>query len=167
MKKLYILEGADGTGKSTLANAIAEETKGHVLHCSYDKTWNIEDYHCLVMKSAKELVNYQSVVIDRWAPSEYVYGHVFRGKPSYDTSLIIEKFISKDMVWIYCKSDDAVENHKKNINIRDEMFDDMTKVTKEFDEYVHYTSNNWVHIPWVEYDFDKVNMKSFVKEIVS
>ena len=122
MNKIYILEGPDGTGKSTLASEIVEQIKGHVSHCSYDKSWNIEEYHRSIIEVARKLAQYQPVVIDRWAPSEFVYGTVFRNNVSYNTSNLIERFFDDNIVWIYCRNDDAVKNHKKNIKTRNEMF---------------------------------------------
>jgi len=40
---IYILEGPDGAGKSTLANQIAAEKKASVLHCYFDPTWDAYD----------------------------------------------------------------------------------------------------------------------------
>lgn len=164
--KIYIIEGADGTGKSTLANKIAEETKGHILHCSYNKDWNIKEYHKDVIESARKLLKYQSVVIDRWAVSEFVYGTVFRDGPSYDTSALIESQFNKDVVWIYCDNEDAIKNHKSNSKKRKEMFDDMTHVVEEYDDYITFTQNNWLGIPWIRYNFNWIDINEFVKEII-
>lgn len=165
MKSIYILEGVDGTGKTTLAEALAAKTKGHILHSSYDKEWNMEQYHTDIIESAIILAQYQPVIIDRWAPSEFVYGQVFRGGSSYDTGKLIEDFFESIQYWIYCRSDNAVENHLKNKEQRIEMYEDMAKTIDSFDDYVQYTSHNWVHIPWKEYDFSKVNIKEFVESI--
>lgn len=165
--KIYIIEGPDGTGKSTLANKIAEETKGHILHASYDKNWNIEKYHFDLIDVAFRLSKYQSVVLDRWAISEFVYGTVFRGGPSYDTAGLIEDSMDDKIVWIYCENEDAVKNHLANSKKRKEMFDDMTKVVEEFDDYVEYSSNNWLQIPWIKYNYNYnwINIDEFVKEV--
>lgn len=163
---IYILEGADGTGKSTLANEIAKQKHGQVLHPYYDKTWNMEKYHIAFIESAILFANEGiPVILDRWAPSEFVYGDVFRNGPSFDTSKLIEKYQDLITEWIYCRNDNAIENHLKNKETREEMFDDMSQVVTKFDYYIEYTSNNWLHIPWKIYDFDKVNMKQFVKDL--
>ena len=67
---IYILEGADGTGKTTLARKILDKTNGHYLHSTYDRYWDIQDYHQQIAESAISLDIYQDVVIDRWALSE-------------------------------------------------------------------------------------------------
>ena len=164
MSKIFILEGADGTGKSTLANEIALQTKGHILHCSYDKSWDIEKYHEHIMQAAQSLAQYQDVVIDRWAPSEWVYGNVFRGGESYDVFKLIEELKHIDnIVWIMCRNDNAVLNHLVNAELRPEMFNDMTDVVANFSLFQNDTKDM---IDWVEYDFDKVNMKEFVEELI-
>lgn len=165
LNPIYILEGIDGSGKTTLANAIAAKTKGHILHSSFNKKWDIEEYHTDIIESALILAQYQPVIIDRWAPSEFVYSTVFRDGVSYDTGQLIEEYFNNIKYWIYCRSDNAVENHLKNKTERIEMFEDMADVIDCFDEYVQYTKNNWIHIPWKEYDFEKLNIKEFVESI--
>lgn len=160
---IYILEGADGCGKSTLANTIAEETKGHILHCSYSKDWNIHEYHLDVFAAALSLSKYQDVIIDRWAPSEWVYGNVFRGKESYNVFTLIEAANTKaDITWIMCKNVNAVANHLKNKEKREEMFESMYDVVANFSIFESDTPE----LNWIDYDYDKVNMKQFVKELV-
>lgn len=160
---IYILEGPDGVGKSTLAQEIYKETKGHILHCTWKSTFNMLDYFVAVMKAASELSEYQDVIIDRWAPSEQVYGDVFRGGPSFNVGLLLAIHSKRDDIkWIYCRNDNAVENHMKNREEREEMFEDMTEIVKRFDEFVKESK-----LPWIEYDYDKVDMHKFVEELVN
>lgn len=163
---IYILEGPDGVGKSTLAAALAEKTKGHVLHCSWKKEWTMETYFKEILECARVLSEYQDVVIDRWAPSEQVYGDVFRGGPSFDVHRFIweEPFVMVGGArFIYCRNDNAIENHLKNKQKRIEMFEDMAEIVKEFDKFVAETD----YLKWVTYDYDKVNMKEFIDEQTS
>lgn len=161
---IYILEGADGTGKTTLAKQLAP----NILHSTYDKDWNMEQYHRDVIHAAKMIDQYDDVVIDRWAVSEAVYGEVFRDGPSYDTSKLIENEAQENnIIWIYCRHPHAVRNHNKNKKTRHEMFDDMTEIVVGYDAYVEYSRSNWIHIPWIIYDFSKINAKEFVKELKS
>lgn len=164
MNKIYILEGPDGTGKSTLANEIAKHTKASILHCSYNKDWDIKQHHIDIFKAAKLIVQWMPVVLDRWAYSELVYGTVFRNKPAYDVKDYIfeNEHDLASAVWIYCRNDEAAENHKKHMELRDEMYDDMSEVSKTFDEFIKADKD----INWTEYDYTKVNIKDFVKEII-
>lgn len=157
MGKIYILEGPDGTGKSTLAEELQRETKGHLMHLTFNKYWDMQAYYMAAYNAAIELSNYQDVIIDRWIPSEIVYGSVFRKGPSFKTSNIPEFDNAK---YIYCWNEKAVENHLKNKEVRKEMFDDMTDVVNTFEGYIAASN-----LPWVKYNFNHVELSSFVKEI--
>lgn len=158
---IYILEGADGTGKTTLANEIARQRRATVLHPSFHKSWNMAEYHRAFIQAAEALNDSDiDVVLDRWAPSERVYGNVFRNGESFDTDLLINYYYPMlEVTWIYCRNDNAVENHLRNMKNRDEMFDTMEGVVEEFDRYVkeHKRFN------WTMYDYDKMDIKEFVK----
>lgn len=161
---IYILEGPDGVGKSTLANAIYEETKGHILHCTWKKEFNIKEYFAEILSVAKKLNKYQDVIIDRWAPSEQVYGDVFRRGPAFDVhGYLWEEGLHSQLKFIICENPNAVENHLKNKENRVEMFDDMTHIVTGFQKFVEETD----YLEWIHYDFTKVNMKEFVKELVN
>ena len=161
MNKIIVLEGADGTGKSTLANILTTRTKGHIFHCSWDKDWNIEDYHESIMEAAIELSNWQTVVIDRWALSELVYGNVFRNGPSYDVRELMDQYRDK-ITWVYCHNDNTVLNHIKNAKNREEMFDSMKDIVKEFDKFI-----NKSNLPWIKYNFNKSNINKVVEDILN
>ena len=158
---IYILEGPDGAGKTTLANEIAEQKKASVIHSYFNKRWDIKKHHMDVWNAAQKVSEWNPVVLDRWAPSEFVYGNVFRGKPGYDVKGLLSNWDDSQVVWIYCRNDNAVENHLKNMKRREEMFDDMTEVVKAFDEFVESTPE----LGWLTYDYDKMDMKQFVKEL--
>lgn len=161
---IFILEGADGTGKTTLANTIAEKKKASILHCFYDKSWNIKDHHTDMWNSAVMISKWCPVVLDRWSVSEYVYGNAFREKPGYDImDFIWEKTEGHNVHWIYCENDKTIENHKKNIKIRNEMFDDMTDVVYWYDVFIK--DKSFSIIPWNIYNFNKVDMYKFVKDL--
>lgn len=167
LKKLYILEGADGTGKSTLSREIAEATKGHVLHGSWNKEWEIPDYHRSMIDAAAELLPYQPVILDRWSTSEEVYSEAFRGGAKYSSDEFIVEELAKRGIdletgveLIYCSNDNAIENHIQNMQVREELFDDMAPVVREYTKYLAKTA-----LKWTIYDFNKVDMKEFVKEI--
>jgi thymidylate kinase len=160
---IYILEGPDGVGKSTLAYEIAEQKKASVVHSYFQPDWDILQHHSDMFLAASIINGWRSVVLDRWAPSEFVYGTVFRGKPGYDVRQFLTQF-TPDQVpvkYIYCRNDKAVENHLKMLEKRHEMFDDMTEVVGLFDNFVESTPE----LNWLTYDFDKVDRKKFVKEL--
>lgn len=82
MKGIILLEGADGTGKTTLALELVAKYDAHYIHNSlYPDMWaaHLDCVREAVRESATRLV-----VIDRLWISEQIYGAVFRGGPAYD-----------------------------------------------------------------------------------
>jgi thymidylate kinase len=162
-KRLYILEGPDGTGKTTLAKSIADATGGHILHGTYNESWDVKKYHETMLEAATSLLPYQDVVMDRWALSELVYGTVFRGEPAYQVMDTMKSHEDKlrEARWIYCRHDDVVKNHERNKEIRFEMFDNMEKVQAMYDGFVRVDKER----EWLVYDFGRVALNDFVIEI--
>ena len=160
---IYIIEGADGTGKSTLARQIAKATNGNVLHQTWDKDWNMEEYHTDTFVAAIELSQYKPIVLDRWALSEEIYGNVFRNGPSYNVKgIILEAVGAAKITWIYCRNDNVVKNHNENRKKRDELFETMEGVQEAYDAYVKATPS----LSWKIFDYSLVNTDNFIKEII-
>lgn len=163
--KIIILEGADGTGKTILANALQEETKGTIMHSNYREEVNMEQYNMTMINNAISLSNFgDTVIIDRWAPSEEVYGNVFRDGPTYSVDKLIDaikNMTSPEIIWIYCKNDNTVENHLKNKKDRDELYSDMTDIVEEYDKFIKNSNLNWI-----VYDFTKVKLDKFIGDIL-
>ena len=159
---MYVIEGPDGVGKSTLAREIAKQKGAHIVHASFNKIWDIKDYHIKLMTHAKNLEKSGiPVVIDRWAPSEQVYGDVFREGPRYGVMTLIRKY-NNNITWIYCRNDNVIENHLKHLEKRHEMYDDMTLIAARFDKFVKDTQDE---LNWLTFDYDKITKESFVKEL--
>lgn len=162
---LYILDGVDGTGKSTLAKEIAKQKKAQIFHAGFNKEWNIKKYHQNLMIAAEAMNNDNiNVVLDRWAASEKVYGTIFRDGESYDTDSLIKFYYPMlPITFIYCRNDNALENHLNNLPVRDEMFngDKFSELIEEFDSYIK--DHKWMN--WVEYDYSKNNIVDFVRKL--
>lgn len=165
MARIYVLEGCDGVGKTTLAEEINKHIKGTIIHAAYREDVVMWQYHTGLMQAAMIIAHQgDDVILDRWAPSELVYGTVFRNGPAYNIEKLIQEAISDEKIdfkWIYCRNENVIENHKKNMLEREELHDDMTHVVAEYDKYISKSD-----LPWIEYDFNKVNMEDFVKELL-
>ena len=159
---MIIIEGADATGKTTLAKKICEEIGGQYFHCSYHPRWNIEAYHRLLAHTAGKLEETAGVptVIDRFAMSEAAYGTAYRGGPSYDTeALIAEIEQAYNPKFIFCRTDTAAEDHQRLKFQRNEMFDDITRVIKAFDELAQSGSYGLN----ILYDYKQHDTGQFIK----
>lgn len=165
MNKLIIIEGADGTGKSTLARELQESTKGHLIHGSWNKNWDIPEYHQEMYAAALTLLEFQPVIIDRWAVSEEVYANAYRGGAKYSADEWMKQHMSPERfdeaIFIYCENENAIANHEANKQVREELFDDVEPVVQAYEKYMANTA-----IRWHRYDFNKVDMKEFVREIL-
>ena len=158
---IFVVEGADGTGKTTLVERLVAHFGAEMFHCGYHRDMDIERMHEAVADLAA--VHSQAgvhFVLDRWAVSEEVYATVFRDGPSYNTRRLIDLF-KDQIVWIYCRNDNAVENHLRNKEVREELYGDMTRVVELYDVYVATSGLDW-HV----FDYDHDITEDFIDSLV-
>lgn len=162
---MIILEGADCTGKTTLAGFIAERLNGVVQHCSYHKEWNMEDYHRYTLHNAGRLEQNGGipVVIDRWALSEAAYGNTFRKGPSYDTAALHQEArMAYNPTFIYCAHNFTDVLHKVASMERGEMFSENVQVKHEFDELIA----SGKYGTYLSYNMFEHDMNDFVTNVL-
>lgn len=77
---IIVLDGADVAGKTTLAGALTEKYGGHYIHATYKFKKCMDLYHLAIIRKAIKLIEEDGkmVVVDRWWPSEMIYGDVYR-----------------------------------------------------------------------------------------
>ena len=68
-----ILEGCDGTGKTTLAKILADKYGLEIAHCTQH---DAADYHFY-----KQTVRKENIIWDRHTIGELIYPHIFDRKP--------------------------------------------------------------------------------------
>lgn len=96
---IIILEGADGTGKTTLAKALCHELEADYIHATWSRELDCRmlEYHMNILSEAFEKYHETSrpVIIDRLWVSESIYAEVFRHGSRYPWhGRIIEQFIN-------------------------------------------------------------------------
>lgn len=162
---LIVLEGADGTGKSTLANEIVKQTDGIALHCTYNSKWNMYQYHEEMYNHALALEKIcGTVVMDRFNLSELVYGTIYRVGPSYD---VLSAMKGMKATWVFCTNENVGVNHERNKKNRYEMFTDkMEEVNALFSKIVLNQIRDEI-IDWKIYDYHKNDTYEFVKELLN
>lgn len=105
---IFILEGPDGSGKTTLASKLSEAFNFPVKHFSYPKTE--EEQKALFETYQQYLLTHDNVIIDRMWLSTMVYGPVMRGvsEVSTDQATLLEKAFGHKIIMIYCTGDPQI-----------------------------------------------------------
>lgn len=75
---IIVLEGADCSGKTTLAKRMVQKWDASYLHATYRWPDCMFTYHAAILERALKLAKKGPVIIDRWWPSELIYSDVFR-----------------------------------------------------------------------------------------
>ena len=139
MGKIIVIDGIDGTGKTTLAKALEAEidllTLGEVriVHATYKPEWNMQEYHQNIVDQAKYV---DFLIVDRLCASEYAYGEVYRDGASYNIfAFLLKMYMNHEVTWIYANHGDAVENFAKLKETRVEMYPDTQKMFKVQEKY--------------------------------
>jgi thymidylate kinase len=115
--QLFIIEGPDSTGKSSLAKFIALKRKAVYSHASGKKSLHFAmlDYHVNMIENANvNLSNGHDVVFDRHWPSEWCYGQVLRKHVSdryYDFGVIDQLLRNIFPIYIFCESHESFKRH--------------------------------------------------------
>lgn len=118
MKRLFIIEGPDCSGKSTLAQHIATQRGGTYLHASGAKSLHpaMLDYHKSLLHVAKVNLRNQDVVMDRFWPSELIYGQLLRQDMSdrvYDFLEILPLTAALQPTYVFCDDPEVESRHAK------------------------------------------------------
>lgn len=104
---IIILEGPDGSGKTTLANKIKDQTGFMLLHRSHQTDSNADslfDEYVQVIKAGK------NCIMDRGWYSEMVYGPVMRGASAitYPQMYELERLLARNgALIIHCTAPEA------------------------------------------------------------
>lgn len=80
---IFVLEGPDNGGKSTLCKALARQCGAEIIHSTYRFKGNMYQYHLAQFRRALRTAQKKPVVMDRWWPSEVAYGNTYRDGCEY------------------------------------------------------------------------------------
>ena len=102
---IIILDGPDGTCKTTLAQELCKAFDARYLHRTYRWKDKIFDYHTAAMRFAAR--SKKPIVIDRWWPSEAVYAKAYRGGSEWPLQgrMCARVAINYGAMYIYCLTD--------------------------------------------------------------
>lgn len=191
MHGIILLEGADCTGKTTLANAISEKYKDKCLyiHNTWYKGMDVRDEHWKSLNKAFEAYDDGLlVIIDRHWISEQIYSTIYRNGPEYNEDIdeMLYGLRKRNALTIICSPPViyTINKHRELKNIRDEMYNDISDVVCYYHDLwygsmftkgsgivdnliklggVNYMSN------YMLYDVtqDGKNIKKYIKKIIN
>jgi len=111
---VVLIEGADYSGKTTLAEALVERFNAYYLHGRiFRRMWL---YHVAMLRLALRMADTRLVVIDRHWLSELIYGEVYRGGPAYDLGArCLDRVLMRvGAVTVLCSPDDQEYQIKRH-----------------------------------------------------
>lgn len=131
---VIVVEGCDGTGKTTLARKLVAEHDGIYIHNRYHK--NIWPFFMATMRWAQRASQDRLVVVDRHWVSECVYARVYRGGSDvpWDVRALARVWARLGALNVVCLPpfNVVIENHKKLKGERDEMYEDVRAVAARY-----------------------------------
>ena len=146
---ILILEGADCSGKTTLAHAIATnvmENGGDFLYL-HGSPWpgRVVEEHQRMAQQANDAINRGNtfVVIDHFWIAEQIYGAVYRGGPGYDNNMVnaLDKTMNNlGALIILCvptNLEAQIERHLSRFIKGGEHFGDASKVVARYSDLWH------------------------------
>lgn len=140
MNGLIVIDGCDGTGKTTLAEIICKACDGHYLHNTYRWPSKMPLYHTASLHYALKLAREKLVVIDRLWMSEAIYASVYRGgSPWPHMGRIIDRIVRRfGGVYVLTQSPAGhKEKFEKLKQERKEMYDNVDNVRIRYDQLFH------------------------------
>lgn len=161
---LIIIEGIDRTGKSTLADAIAEKVGGEVIHSSKPTRHPLREYETRL----KDYVpgTGQHLILDRWHVGELVWPEIFGRKSEYDFAMFAhtEMFLrSRGALLVYATRDDHEQHARELIEFGEPIdWDQAARALDLFDRAL--VSRYWNES---EYNFNNVKLANEVNHIVN
>lgn len=138
MFPVFVLEGPDGVGKTTLAEALCKELGAKYLHLTYRWPKKMFMYHQAAMEYVLRVAQTRPVVLDRWWPSEIAYANAYRNGSKWPMAYrMFEKVaLRHNFSYVMCLPSNKkkyLEHYNLLKGRREEMYDEgMERVYDEF-----------------------------------
>lgn len=136
---VIVLEGADSSGKTTLAKLLKPAV---YIHCLPFVGWVKEAHDAALISAVRHASNGELVIIDRHWISEMIYGPIFRGTTAYgdDDCDRFDRVIQSHGCYVLCVPS-SVEEHEARFQRerpeKNDLFDTMTEVAKVYRQLAH------------------------------
>lgn len=135
---IFVLEGPDGAGKTSLAKSLQEYLGARYIHLTYRFKDRMHLYHGAAIRLAARFAENQPVIIDRWWPSEIVYADAYRGGSDFAKYYLLLEHIANHLgvVYVMClpqDRDNYLVHYDELKGKREEMYD--SGMSKVYDGY--------------------------------
>jgi thymidylate kinase len=138
MQNIIIFEGHDKSGKSTIAAELSKQNNIPIFKVNRSKYWWDPEVNLKYLtEGITQFIEQtgQSVILDRWTPSDYMYSKLFDRDISYRKIADIDARLGKlNALIVYCYKDKEAfvhdEEDKDFIDIT--MYEKMTSLYEEF-----------------------------------
>lgn len=155
MFPIIVLEGADCSGKTTLARKLVNISGGHYMHLTYRWPEKMFEYQLAAVHRAVKLSKTMPVIIDRLWVSEAIYAKVYRGgSPWPYTGRCLDRILKRyGVLYVGCirKRDAHLAHFDYEKKRRNEMYSDITAVV---DEYISWSKKMDGAFDYAQYDLD-------------
>lgn len=139
MRGIVVLEGADGTGKTTLGKYLVDNFDAHYMHLTYRWPNTMFNYHLAAVHRAIKISQERLVVVDRCWLSECVYANIFRkGSKWPELGRMLDRILRRfGAIYVFCMNEDD-EQYEINYNelkkTREEMYDNTLEVSRRYNQ---------------------------------
>lgn len=172
MYPIIVLDGPDGSGKTTLGEQLVKDLGAKYLHLTYRWGAKMHLYHQAALFYVLREAQTRPVVLDRWWMSELVYANVYRGGSKWPLMYrMLEKAaVRHSIIYVSCRPRDRdayMDHFHKLRSERDEMyFDNMEKVWDGYhliDQMMDFIGHP--HIMFYDWMTQGCNIKGYAKSI--
>lgn len=142
---IFVIEGPDGSGKTTLGKRLAKVIGGKYVHLTYRYPTAMFTYHHAAIQYVLKVAERGPVVLDRWWMSELAYAAVYRNGSQwpYIKRLLHRYVLTHDITYVMCVPDDRVRfvDHFAELKgKREEMY--LHNMELVYDQFLGW--HNWV-----------------------
>lgn len=172
---IFVLDGPDGTGKTTLANGLREYLGARYIHLTYRFKDKMHLYHGAAIRLAARLAERQPVILDRWWPSEIVYAEAYRGGSKFTKHYFLLEHVATQLgvTYVICLPKDR-ERYLQHYEVlkgeREEMYDEgLNRVYDGYDwlmdQYFSYRENVIRYDMFRYYQENEVSREVILRQI--
>lgn len=147
-----LIEGPDGSGKTTLAKTLREVFHAEYVHYEYEPN---NDIYVQQVEDVLNLVktSNENIIVDRFIPSEIIYGSILRDSVrmvyNKDNKWLEEMMNNFDSI-IFCLPFDKeryLQKFKKLSEQRYELVEDIKQISKVYNYYQDLFVDLKLHFP--------------------